>query len=31
MLVNVDQLPSEKVLAALRDDPSMIAVQLLEL
>ena len=31
MLVNVDQLPSDRVLAALRDDASMIAVQLLEL
>ena len=31
MLVNVDQHPSDQVLAALRDDASMIAVQLLEL
>jgi len=31
MLVNVDQDPGEEVLAALRDAPSMIAVQLVEL
>jgi D-3-phosphoglycerate dehydrogenase len=31
MLVNIDQDPGEKVLAALRDAPSMIAVQLVEL
>lgn len=31
MLVNIDQDPGEKVLEALRDAPSMIAVQLVEL
>ena len=31
MLVNIDQDPGEKVLATLRDAPSMIAVQLVEL
>jgi D-3-phosphoglycerate dehydrogenase len=31
MLVNINRDPGEKVLAALRDAPSMIAVQLVEL
>lgn len=31
MLVNIDQDPGEKVLAALRDTKNMIAVQVLEL